>query len=168
MRRTGSVSCPRPAPDRSAAEPRPAPCSGPPSPDPDPHWSVMSTPSPAALGRGSQSSPAGRGFLFVVLAALCWGTSGVGGQVVLDRTDLGPLDIAWHRMAVAAVVLLAGQGLTGRRRPGTRAALPRGTAVRLLLVGAGLGGYQLAFFAAVSTAGVSIATLVALGLAPLL
>jgi DME family drug/metabolite transporter len=128
----------------------------------------MSTPSSAALDRGTHSSPAGRGFLLVVLAALCWGTSGVSGQLVLDRTDLGPLDIAWHRMAVAAVLLLAGHALSRRRRSPTRTPLPRGTAVRLFLVGAGLGGYQLAFFAAVSKAGVSIATLVALGLAPLL
>ena len=41
-----------------------------------------------------------RGFLLVVLAALCWGTSGVSGRIVADRTDLGPLDIAWHRMAI--------------------------------------------------------------------
>ncbi|MCW2700639.1 MAG: Multidrug resistance efflux transporter EmrE [Blastococcus sp.] len=127
----------------------------------------MSTPPSTALDHGTHP-PAGRGFLFVVLAALCWGTSGVCGQLVLDRTDLGPLDIAWHRMAVAAAVLLAGQLLTRRRRSGTRVALTRRTALRLLLVGAGLGGYQLAFFAAVSTAGVSISTLVALGLAPLL
>ena len=46
--------------------------------------------------------------------------------------------------------------------------LSRGTAVRLVLIGAGLAAYQLAYFAAVATAGVSIATLVALGLAPLL
>ena len=128
----------------------------------------MSAPSPAALDRGT-SSPAGRGFLLVVLAALCWGTSGVSGQLVLDRTDLRPLDIAWHRMAVGAVVLLAAQVLgRRRRRAGPRVAVTRGTAVRLFLVGAGLGGYQLAFFAAVGSAGVSIATLVALGLAPLL
>jgi len=114
------------------------------------------------------ASPASRrGFLLVVLAALCWGTSGVSGRIVADRTDLGPLDIAWHRMAIGAVVLLIGTALT-RRRSGPIPALTRGTAVRLVLVGAGLAAYQLAYFAAVATAGVSIATLVALGLAPLL
>ena len=57
------------------------------------------------------STPAAsRGFLLVVLAALCWGTSGVSGRIVADRTDLGPLDIAWHRMAIGAVVLLLGHG----------------------------------------------------------
>jgi DME family drug/metabolite transporter len=58
--------------------------------------------------------------------------------------------------------------LTSRRRPGARVALTRPVAVRLALVAAGLAVYQLAYFAAVAEAGVSIATLVALGLAPLL
>jgi DME family drug/metabolite transporter len=115
------------------------------------------------------ASPASRrGFLLVVLAALCWGTSGVSGSIVAERAGLGPLDIAWHRMAIGAVVLLIGTALTRRRRSTPTPALTRGTAVRLVLVGAGLAAYQLAYFAAVATAGVSIATLVALGLAPLL
>jgi drug/metabolite transporter, DME family len=109
-----------------------------------------------------------RGFLLVVLAALCWGTSGVSGKVVADRAGLGPLDIAWHRMAIGAVVLLIGFALTHGRRAGAVTPLTRGTAVRLVMVAAGLAAYQLAYFAAVATAGVSIATLVALGLAPLL
>jgi DME family drug/metabolite transporter len=115
------------------------------------------------------ASPASRrGFLLVVLAALCWGTAGVSGRIVADRTALGPLDIAWHRMAIGAVVLLIGTALGRRRRRGPAVALTRGTAVRLVLVGAGLAAYQFAFFAAVAIAGVSISTLVALGLAPLL
>jgi drug/metabolite transporter, DME family len=129
----------------------------------------MSTPTTAVKPHGALSSRASRrGFLLVVLAALCWGTSGVSGRIVADRAGLGPLDIAWHRMAIGAVVLLVGFTLTRRRRAGPPASLTRGTAVRLALVGAGLAAYQLAYFAAVATAGVSIATLVALGLAPLL
>src|SRR3954469_14093316 len=104
-----------------------------------------------------------RGFLFVVLAAVCWGTSGISGRIVAERTGLGPLDIAWHRMAIGALVLLAGTALARRRRPGRTPRLTRGTGVRLLLVGAGLAAYQFAYFSAVATAGVSIATLVALG-----
>src|SRR3954470_5512477 len=134
----------------------------------------MPTPSttPAASrGFPPPSTPpaASRGFPLVVLASLCWGTSGVSGKIVADRTDLGPLDIAWHRMAIGAVVLLAGYALSRRRRATVPVApLERGTSVRLLLIGGGLAAYQLAYFAAVATAGVSIATLVALGLAPIL
>jgi DME family drug/metabolite transporter len=120
---------------------------------------MPTSPSPAASSRG---------FLLVVLAALCWGTSGFSGKIAADRAGLGPLDIAWHRMAIAAVVLSIGYALTRRRRAGTATPLARGSAVRLALVGAGLAAYQLAYFAAVASAGVSIATLVALGLAPLL
>ena len=109
-----------------------------------------------------------RGFLLVVLAALCWGTSGISGAIVADRAGLGPLDIAWHRMAIGAVVLLIGFAVTRRRRTAAPVPVTRGTGVRLLLVAAGLAAYQLAYFAAVAAAGVSIATLVALGLAPLL
>jgi drug/metabolite transporter, DME family len=116
----------------------------------------------------STPSAAARGFPLVVLAALCWGTSGVSGRIVADRTDLGPLDIAWHRMAIGAVVLLAGHLLTRRRPAPATVPLSRPLAARLVLVAAGLAGYQLAYFAAVATAGVSTSTLVALGLAPLL
>ncbi|MGY1987142.1 DMT family transporter [Blastococcus sp. SYSU DS0669] len=108
-----------------------------------------------------------RGFSLVVLAALCWGTSGFSGSIVARHSDLGPLDIAWHRMAIGAVALLLPWALT-RRGAAPAPAVGRGTTVRLALIGAGLACYQLAYFAAVATAGVSIATLVALGLAPLL
>src|SRR3954447_10075708 len=94
-----------------------------------------------------------RGFLLVVLAALCWGTSGVSGRIVADRAGLGPLDTAAHRMAIGAVVLLTGDALTRRRRrAGTTTALTRATVARLALVGAGLAAHQLAYFAAVATA----------------
>ena len=114
------------------------------------------------------SAASRRGFLLVVLAAACWGTAGVSGRVVAARSGLGPLDIAWHRMAIGATVLLIARALSRRRRAAPTATLTRGTVVRLVLVGAGLGAYQLAYFAAVALAGVSISTLVALGLAPLL
>jgi DME family drug/metabolite transporter len=115
------------------------------------------------------SSASRRGFLLVVLAAVCWGTSGFTGRIVAERTGLDPLDIAWHRMAIGAAALLVGYLVTSRRRRDVvRTPLTRGIVVRLLLIGAGLGAYQLAYFAAVAEAGVSISTLVALGLAPLL
>jgi DME family drug/metabolite transporter len=112
----------------------------------------------------SRTTPA-RGFALVVLAALCWGTSGITADVVADRTGLDPLDIAWHRMSIGAVALVA---VHLARRPAARTPLTRGLTGRLVGVGVGLAVYQSAYFAAVATAGVSIATLVSLGLAPLL
>lgn len=118
----------------------------------------MSLPSPAASRRG---------FLLVVVAGLCWGTTGVSSRIVSAHSDLSALDIAWYRMAVGAVVLIAARLLTTRRR-GPAVPLTRPLAARLALVAGGLAAYQLAYFAAVARAGVSVPTLVALGLAPLL
>lgn len=112
--------------------------------------------------------PARRGFLLVVLAALCWGTAGISGAIVDRRTDLGALDIAWHRLTIGAAVLLAVHLLSRGRRAGTAVPTARSTTVRLVFCGTAMACYQLAYFAAVATAGVSIATLVALGTAPLL
>jgi DME family drug/metabolite transporter len=106
-----------------------------------------------------------RGFLLVVLAALCWGTSGITGDVVADRAGLDPLDVAWHRTAIGAAVLAV---VHLARRPPVRTPLAGRLGGRLAAVGVGLAVYQSAYFAAVATAGVSIATLVSLGLAPLL
>jgi DME family drug/metabolite transporter len=102
-----------------------------------------------------------------VAAALCWGTSGLSGRVVADRAGLSALDIAWYRLAIGTVALAAAWAVTARRR-GPAVPVTRPVAVRLVLVGAGLAAYQFAYFSAVEQAGVSIATLVALGLAPLL
>ena len=113
---------------------------------------------PTASSPVDHPSRSHRGFMLVVLAALCWGTSGISGRIIADRTELSPLDIAWYRLALGAAVLLAGWALTARRR--ARAApVTRRVAVRLVLVGAGLAAYQLVYFSAVARAGVSIATL---------
>src|SRR3954470_1475355 len=120
----------------------------------------MSTPLSSAASR--------RGFLRVVLAALCWGTAGISGRVVADHSDLTALDIAWYRLSIAAVLLLGGWLLSTRRRRTPSVPLSRSVRVRLVLVAVGLAAYQFLFFTAVGRAGVSISTLVALGLAPLL
>ena len=122
----------------------------------------------ATTGTATPATTPARGFLLVVLAAFCWGTSGLTGDVVADRTDLDPLDVAWHRMAIGAAALVAVHLFARRRRAGAAVAWTRPLRLRLAAVGVGLAVYQSAYFAAVATAGVSIATLVALGLAPLL
>src|SRR4051794_5162267 len=172
--RTGAPwSCPLPAPDRSAAglTARPSRVRRPGiscrAPDP----STMSGSAPRSVMPTVSSPASRRGFLLVVLAALCWGTSGVSGRLVAARTDLTPLDIAWYRLTIGAAFLLAGWALSARRRAArtpVRGPLARPVALRLVLVGAGLAAYQVAYFTAVARAGVSIATPVALGLAPLL
>jgi drug/metabolite transporter, DME family len=130
--------------------------------------------------------------LQVLLAALCFGTTGTAQALGPDGTSAVTVGAA--RIAVGAALLLAVQWLAGRRRartgggwarPGGWAsaaggALPArggagsatgggGWARCAVLLGAlGVAGYQLCFFAAVKDTGVAVGTVVALGSAPAL
>jgi drug/metabolite transporter, DME family len=72
------------------------------------------------------------------------------------------LSIAFWRLVCAIVVLVPLLGAAGLRSVGVAARRPR----RLLAVSVGSLVFQLLFFVAVRDAGVAVATLVALGLAP--
>lgn len=74
---------------------------------------------------------------------------------------IAPVAVGWYRLAVAAVAPPAWRA--ARRLQVGRADLPR-----VLAVGSGLAGYQVCYFTAVDRIGVSVATLVTLGLAPVL
>jgi DME family drug/metabolite transporter len=95
-------------------------------------------------------------------AGVLWGTTGVVVQLLHRATGLSPVGIGFYRLAIAAAVLLA----ICRLRP-VLAAI-RVAPLGLLLTGIGLGAYQALYFVAVTLAGVSIATVVGLGLAPVL
>jgi len=111
----------------------------------------------------STSLRARTGLLAVSGGALLWGTTGVAVRIVHDRTGLPALAIGWYRVAIAAGVValvLRGRGLRTatlavRRHPGT-----------LALCGAGFGAYQALYFVGVEFVGVSVSTLVSLGVAP--
>ncbi len=120
----------------------------------------MSAPAPAP----APSRVARRNALAVTAAGVLWGTAGVAGLALGERTGLQPLSVGWYRLAIAALVLLGARALRGGWRPAVaRADLPRVAGVGVLLA-----WYQVAFFAAVDHAGVALATLVTLGLAPVL
>jgi DME family drug/metabolite transporter len=117
----------------------------------------------------------------ITLAAVLWGTTGVAVALLRDRTSLDPATIGFYRLAVAAAVLLAGAAAVRRIRPLTRArgqagspleasparpGILRTAPLRLLATGVLLGGYQALYFAAVVNTGVGVATVVSLGLAP--
>lgn len=102
--------------------------------------------------------------LQVSAAGILWGTTGVVVQVVAERTGLGALAIGFYRLAVAAAVLLL-IGLPARHR--IRAAF-RAAPVAVITAGVGLACYQALYFVAVRLGGVSIATVVSLGIAPIL
>ncbi len=125
--------------------------------------------------RSTDSSPAvarsGPGPSLVVFAAVCWGTGGLAGSLLGSVSGLSPLAVGGYRLLVAAVVLLGWAAV--RHRAALVATLRalrahRGDAVRVLGVGVGLALFQLCYFVAVRALGVSVATLLTLGLAPVL
>ena len=111
--------------------------------------------------------PAARlGLVQVSLAGVLWGTGGLAVQLVRERAPMSVLTISAWRMGLAAVALLVAL-LVLRRLPELRQLLRDrpGTAIA---VGLCTGAYQALYFAAVVQAGVTVATVVALGLAPVL
>ncbi|MET8094016.1 DMT family transporter [Micromonospora sp. NPDC005220] len=123
--------------------------------------STTRTPLPAAP---AASHAARSGLIQITVTGVLWGTTGVAVQLLREDTGLSPVSIGFHRLAIAALVLLA--CTAGRLR--TIVAALRAAPVPLLLTGVGLGLYQALYFAAVAWAGVSVATIVSLGLAPVL
>lgn len=106
------------------------------------------------------------GLLFVCLAGILWGTGGLALEILRDHSPMSVLTVSAYRMLIAAVALLAAS-LALRRGP-RLVALVRAHPVRAVVVGLGTGAYQALYFGSVATAGVTVATVVSLGLAPVL
>jgi drug/metabolite transporter, DME family len=103
------------------------------------------------------------GLLAVSGGALLWGTTGVAVRIINERSGLPAVSIGWYRVAVAALlvaVIFRGRGV--RAAAGAFRAHP----VALAVSGAGFGAYQALYFVGVQYVGVSISTLVSLGVAP--
>lgn len=115
------------------------------------------TPDPAVGEPGARRRHA----VLVLLAACLWGTSGIVGAAAMDH-GVPALSVSVARLGVAALVLSPLTVALLRTRP------DRGTLLRLFAAGGLLASYQASFFAAVGAAGVTVATLVALGAAPVL
>src|SRR3954466_13682489 len=106
------------------------------------------------------------GLLQVSLAGVLWGTGGLVMQLIRDRAPMPVLVVSTWRMVLAALVLflalLVTRGFADlrrlmRQRPGTA-----------VVVGMCTGAYQALYFGAVLAVGVTVSTVVALGLAPVL
>lgn len=101
----------------------------------------------------------GRGITLVLLATICWGTSGTSSTYAPASADAQ--SIGAIRVIVGALALLAIALVDGRHR--TRPSWPWS----LLLIGAvGVAGGQLAFFTAIERAGVAVSTVLTIGVAP--
>ncbi|PJJ70759.1 DME family drug/metabolite transporter [Diaminobutyricimonas aerilata] len=101
-------------------------------------------------------------FLALVVAGLCWGTGGVLGRELGAVADASALTVAACRLVFGGLLLLALHlARRGRMPRGARAW--RGIAALAVLAAA----YQGCYFGAVSLGDVGMATLLALGSAPL-
>jgi drug/metabolite transporter, DME family len=95
-----------------------------------------------------------------------WGTIGPGVRLVHERSQLSPLAISAYRAAIAVSVLVLLAVLRGRL--GSSWALARREWRRVILVGLLTATFQTLYFLAVVAIGVSVATVVCLGFAPVL
>src|SRR5262245_35605800 len=100
--------------------------------------------------------PIRRGLGFVLFAAVAWGTGGAMGAFLQRGGALGPLAVAFWRLAIAAVIVVA---VTR-----TAARMDR----RTLAIGPLMAINQGAYFAAIANSGVAFATMVTMGVMPVL
>ncbi len=121
-----------------------------------------------ARDAAASSTPASaRSFLLVVLGAVLWGTGGLAGAALTDE-GLTPSAVATVRLGAGGLALVLVL-LVARSLPSPRTVLgDRAVVVRLVVVAALLAAYQACYFSAISHSSVSLATLVALGAAPVL
>ena len=103
------------------------------------------------------------GLLAISAGAVLWGTSGVVMHAVHDRSGLSAVAVGFYRLFTAALVLVAVRG-----RDAVRLARRSGPRRRWALVaaGVGLGAYQALYFVSVEDVGVSLSTLISIGVAP--
>lgn len=106
------------------------------------------------------------GLIQVSAAGILWGTGGLAVVLVNRYADLSALTITAYRAAIATVILLAAV-LAMRRTASIRVVLSRHL-VRAIVVGVLMGLMQWLFFLAVIAVGVTVATVLTLGIAPVL
>jgi DME family drug/metabolite transporter len=111
--------------------------------------------------------PVGRGLLYLFITGAAWGTAGAAASLVYRASDMGAFALSFWRCALGLVLLLAGRGLRPWTRPATAEPLIR-RAGRMLATGLGLAVFQTAYFAAVESTGLAVATVVTLGAGPVL
>jgi DME family drug/metabolite transporter len=106
------------------------------------------------------------GLLQVCAAGVLWGTGGIVATVLNDRDGFGAMTVSAWRTGLAAPTLIAFALAT--RRWSLVVTTMRTHPVLAVLIGCGTAAYQGLYFVSVLLVGVSVATVVALGLAPVL
>lgn len=121
---------------------------------------------PTTTTTGHPTAHLWRGLLLVCLAGVVWGTIGPAVALIGEGSDLSPLTMGAYRAIAAVSVLLVACRVTGRLR--SSISLARHQWRRVAAVGVLTAAFQLLFFVAVLAIGVSVATVVCLGFAPVL
>ncbi|MGW3465710.1 EamA family transporter, partial [Streptomyces olivaceoviridis] len=112
--------------------------------------------------------PVGRGLLYLIVTGAAWGTAGAAASLVYRTSDMGAFALSFWRCALGLALLSAGRLLRpAGRRPAPARPLRR-TLTRALATGLGLAVFQTAYFAAVASTGLAVATVVTLGAGPVL
>ncbi|GGR40515.1 DME family drug/metabolite transporter [Nocardioides luteus] len=99
------------------------------------------------------------GLIQICLAGILWGTGGLVLQIVRAITPMSVLTVSAYRMLIASVSLFAVLAIIGRLR---ELRLDR----RTVIVGVATGLYQALYFGAVVAVGVTVSTVVSIGIAP--
>jgi DME family drug/metabolite transporter len=103
--------------------------------------------------------------LQLLLAAILFGTTGTAQALLADGRS--PLAIGAGRIVVGGIVLAALAAVAGGWRPGGAERSWTWPIGWVLLAGAGVAVYQLAFFSALTMTGVAVGTVVAIGSGPI-
>jgi drug/metabolite transporter, DME family len=111
-----------------------------------------------------RSAPSG--VILVCIAGALWGTAPIAFEFVHKLTGLGAIQISDYRLAIAAVALIVALASIGRL--GSLWEAVRSRPLSIAAIGAGVATYQALWFAAITQIGVSIATVISLGIAPVL
>ena len=112
--------------------------------------------------------------IYLVFSGVLWGTGGLTGRLLSLHTHLSPVAVAGYRLSVggALLILFAALGSRPRNRDAAapRSGRVRGRAawIRVGVIGALSAGFQACYFAAVALTDVSLATLLTIGVAPVL
>jgi drug/metabolite transporter, DME family len=124
-----------------------------------------------------QPASAGRGLIYVAIAATAWGTTGFVAAVLYRTSGLGPIAVSFWRFAAGATILAiaylirrrcSAAGRSPRERDWWRHAVRERDWWRHAVTGGGMAVYHTAYFWAVAEVGVAVATVVTLGAGPVL
>jgi drug/metabolite transporter, DME family len=125
----------------------------------------VSTTSSPVLGRPRH------GIALLVVAGVAWGTGGLTGSLLGHASGLSPLAVAAYRLGLGGLLVLLAVGVARlvdrSRRPLLGEIAHRGAALRRIgSIAALAAAFQACYFTAVGLTSVSLATLVAIGVAP--